>query len=236
MKSKDSFSRYSRQIFMEEVGIAGQRKIMEAKVVIVGAGGLGSPAIQYLATAGIGTLAVIDADEVEIHNLQRQVIHTENYIGHPKVHSATQFVQTINPDITFIPIHKRLDQGNAFELLKDYDIILDCSDNFETRYLISDTCILLQKPIVYGSILSFEGQVAVFNYQGSKQLRDLFPAPPDDADNQNCDRLGVLGPLAGIVGSMMALLTLKMTLNLPVETNQLTVIDSLHWKFHLIEF
>lgn len=236
MEKQDQFTRYSRQIFMEEVGIEGQRKIMKSNVLVVGAGGLGSPVIQYLATAGVGTIAVIDADDVEIHNLQRQVIHSENSLGVPKVHSAAWFVNNINPEVEFVAIHERLNEDNARSILKDYDLILDCSDNFDTRYLINDHCVALQKPVIYGSILSFEGQVAVFNYQGSKQLRDLFPEAPENAFKQDCDRLGVLGPLAGIVGSMMALLALKMMLQLPVATNQLTLIDTLHWQFQTIDF
>lgn len=230
------FQRYSRQIFMEEISIKGQRKINAAKVLIVGAGGLGSPAIQYLVAAGVGTLAVIDFDTLEIHNLNRQVIHQEKFIGKTKVESADSFVRQLNSTIRFIPINQRLDEHNIEDILGEYDIILDGSDNFETRYLINDYCVKSGKPLVYGSIFSFQGQVAVFNYQGSKNLRDIFPESPNPEDIQNCDQFGVLGALPGIIGSMMAMQTLKIILDLPVKTNQLTIVDCMQWSFNQLSF
>ena len=236
MQTDTTFQRYSRQVFIEEIGVAGQRKIAAAKVLVVGAGGLGSPVIQYLAAAGIGTLAVLDFDQVELHNLNRQVIHTERTVGTDKVTSAAHFVAELNSHVRFIPLCEKIHADNAEQLIRDYDIVVDGSDNFTTRYLVNDACVALNKPLLYGSILSFEGQVAVFNYRGSKQLRDLFPNPPASADVPDCDSLGVLGPLPGIVGSMMAMLLLKMVCELPVETNQLTLIDTWQWKFMTVKF
>ncbi|WP_426047995.1 HesA/MoeB/ThiF family protein [Chryseobacterium sp. NFX27] len=236
MKSKDIFARYSRQIFIEEIGLEGQRKIRSSKVLIIGAGGLGSPAIQYLAAAGVGTLGVADFDEVELHNLNRQIIHNENTVGSLKIKSAEAFVENLNHQVKFIGINQKIDSLNAEEILSQYDIILDGSDNFITRYLINDTCVKLGKTLVYGSILGFSGQIAVFNYKGSKSLRDLFPEPPFDEDIPDCDSLGVLGALPGMVGSMMAMQALKIITELPVYPDQLTLIDTLEWRFQTINF
>lgn len=231
-----AFSRYSRQIFMEEVSIEGQRKIGNSRVLVIGAGGLGSPVIQYLAAAGVGKLAAIDFDVLEIHNLNRQVIHQESFIGRPKVESAQSFVSQFNSGISFEPINQKLNKENIEAVFSGYDIIVDGSDNFETRYLVNDHCIKMGKTLVYGSIFSFEGQVAVFNYEGSKNLRDIFPSPPNPEDVQNCDQFGVLGALAGITGTMMAMLTLKVILGLNVPINQLTIIDSKNWNFNQLRY
>ena len=221
---------------MEEVSIEGQRKIGNSKVLIIGAGGLGSPVIQYLAAAGVGKLAVIDFDILEIHNLNRQVIHQEACIGKPKVDSAQSFVSQLNSGISFIPINQKLRIDNIEAIFSEYDIIVDGSDNFETRYLVNDQCIKMGKTLVYGSIFSFEGQVAVFNYEGSKNLRDIFPSPPNPEDVQTCDQFGVLGALAGITGTMMAMLALKVILGLNVPINQLTIIDSKNWDFNQLRY
>lgn len=231
-----AFSRYSRQIFMEEVSIEGQRKIGNSRVLVIGTGGLGSPVIQYLAAAGVGKLAAIDFDVLEIHNLNRQVIHQESFIGRPKVESAQSFVSQFNSGISFEPINQKLNKENIEAVFSGYDIIVDGSDNFETRYLVNDYCIKMGKTLVYGSIFSFEGQVAVFNYEGSKNLRDIFPSPPNPEDVQNCDQFGVLGALAGITGTMMAMLTLKVILGLNVPINQLTIIDSKNWNFNQLRY
>lgn len=234
---KDSvFERYSRQIFIEEIGVSGQRKIMNAKVLITGAGGIGSPVIQYLAAAGVGTIAVADFDQVELHNLNRQVIHTEKMLHQSKAESAGNFVRELNSQINSIALPLKIDGSNVETLISDYELVIDCSDNFTTRYLLNDACVRAGKPLVYGSILGFEGQCAVFNYQQSKQLRDLFPEPPHPGDVPDCDHKGVLGPLPGIIGSMMALQALKIIAGLPVDTNQLTIIDTLHWNFMKVQF
>lgn len=236
MKKEDIFARYSRQIFIEEIGLEGQRKIMNSKVLVIGAGGLGSPVIQYLAAAGVGTLGVLDFDEVELHNLNRQIIHNESTVGISKVKSAGIFVRNLNHQIKFIGIEQKIDESNAEELISGFDIIIDGSDNFKTRYLVNDVCVQFKKPLVYGSILGFSGQVAIFNYNGSKNLRDIFPEPPFDESLPDCDSLGVLGALPGIVGSMMANLALKIITDLPLPLNQLTLIDTLNWRFQTIDF
>lgn len=233
---QDHFSRYSRQIFIEEIGLEGQKKIRSSKVLVVGAGGLGSPIIQYLAAAGTGTLGVADFDEVELHNLNRQIIHTESRVGLSKVKSAETFVENLNHQIAFTGIEEKINENNAEDILSQYDIVVDGSDNFSTRYLVNDTCIKLKKTLVYGSILGFSGQVAVFNHNGSKNLRDVFPEPPSDKDMPDCDSLGVLGALPGIIGSMMALQTLKIITDLPIIVNQLTLVDTLSWRFQTIDF
>ncbi|MDW9382037.1 HesA/MoeB/ThiF family protein [Chryseobacterium sp. JV558] len=236
MKKEDHFSRYSRQIFIEEIGLEGQKKIMSSRVLVVGAGGLGSPIIQYLAAAGVGTLGVADFDHVELHNLNRQIIHTENRVGLSKVKSAETFVKELNHQVKLIGIAEKINRNNAEEIISQYDIIVDGSDNFSTRYLVNDTCVKLKKTLIYGSILGFSGQVAVFNHKGSKNLRDLFPEPPSDEDMPDCDSLGVLGALPGIIGSMMALQTLKIITDLSVSLDQLTLVDTLDWRFQTIDF
>jgi molybdopterin/thiamine biosynthesis adenylyltransferase len=236
MQQEDLFKRYSRQIFIDEIGLEGQKKIMASKVLVIGAGGLGSPVIQYLAAAGVGTIGVADFDHVELHNLNRQIIHTEKEVGTLKIKSAERFVNNLNHQVNVIGIEQKIDVSNILEILSQYDIIVDGSDNFSTRYLVNDTCVALDKTLVYGSILGFSGQVVVFNHQGSKNLRDIFPEPPYDEDMPDCDSLGVLGALPGIVGSMMALQTLKIITNLPVNLNQLTLIDTLNWRFQTLDF
>jgi len=236
MKKQDDFSRYSRQIFIEEIGLEGQKKIRSSKVLVIGAGGLGSPVIQYLAAAGVGTLGVADFDEVELHNLNRQIIHTENRVGVSKVKSAETFVRELNHQVKVIGIEEKINKENAEEIISHYDVIVDGSDNFSTRYLVNDTCVKLKKTLVYGSILGFFGQVAIFNHSGSKNLRDIFPEPPFDEDVPDCDSLGVLGALPGMIGSMMALQALKIITDLPVIVNQLTLVDTLNWRFQAIDF
>lgn len=233
---KDNFTRYSRQIFIEEIGVEGQRKIRVAKVLVIGAGGLGSPVIQYLAAAGVGTLAVADFDTLEIHNLNRQVIHQEKNIGKLKVESASSFVSALNSDVNFIPINEKVTSKNVQHIISLYDIVIDGSDNFTTRYLVNDTCVQLGKTLVYGSILSFEGQVAVFNHKGSKNLRDIFPEPPNQENLPDCDSMGVLGPLPGIVGCIMAMQTLQIICDLNVMSNQLLLIDTKNWTFNKVGF
>lgn len=235
MNMTDNFTRYSRQIFIEEIGVEGQRKIRAAKVLVIGAGGLGSPVIQYLAAAGVGTLAAADFDVLETHNLNRQVIHQENNIGKLKVESALEFVSALNSDVHFIPIKEKVTHENVRQIIHPYDIIIDGSDNFTTRYLVNDACVELGKTLVYGSILAFEGQVAVFNHQGSKNLRDLFPEPPQD-NLPDCDSLGVLGPLPGIVGSIMAMQTLQVICDMDVMRNELLLIDTENWTFNKVDF
>lgn len=230
------FLRYNRQMMLPEIGDIGQDKIKQAKVLVIGAGGLGCPILQYLATAGVGTIGIVDFDLIEIHNLHRQILYTEDTIGQAKTPTAKAVVKKLNPLITVIPFEEKLTLENAFNIIQDFDIVVDGSDNFRTRYLVNDTCVSLNKTLVYGSILKFEGQVAVFNHNGSKNLRDLFPEMPNPKDVPNCNLNGVLGTLPGIIGTMMAHETLKLILNLPTLNNELILYNTLNWDFTKLNF
>ncbi|MBT1711805.1 molybdopterin-synthase adenylyltransferase MoeB [Fulvivirgaceae bacterium PWU5] len=207
--TNEEIKRYGRHLVLEEFGINGQQSLKGAKVLVVGAGGLGSPSLLYLAAAGVGTLGIADFDTVDLSNLQRQVLFTTEDIGRNKAMAAAERLQRLNPTITLHTHTTRITAANALELITAYDVVLDGTDNFPTRYLLNDACVLLDKPLVYGSILRFEGQVAVFNWQYadghySANYRDLFPVPPDPASVPNCEQAGVLGVLPGMIGSMQA--------------------------------
>lgn len=230
------FLRYNRQMLLPEIGETGQLRIKNAKVLVIGAGGLGCPILQYLATAGVGTLGIIDFDMVEIHNLHRQILYTEADINQPKAAIAAVAIRHLNPEINCLVFNEKLTAANAISILQDFDMIVDGCDNFATRYLVNDTCVALEKPLVYGSILKFEGQLAVFNHNGSKQLRDLFPEPPDPKDVPNCSLNGVMGTLPGIIGTMMAHETLKLIIGLPTLQNELVLFNTLSWQFTKLNF
>jgi len=204
--------RYQRHIVLSEVGQSGQDKLSSAKVLVIGAGGLGCPILQYLAGAGIGTLGIMDFDIVEESNLQRQILFGMTSIGRNKALAAKERLEDLNPTITIKVYPEKLTSKNALELFKDYDIIVDGTDNFETRYLINDAAILTEKPVVYGAIYKFEGQVSVFNYQNGPSYRCLFPIPPKEGSVANCSEVGILGVLTGIIGSMQANEVIKMIL------------------------
>jgi len=207
-------NRYNRHIILSEIGQKGQDKLSKAKVLVVGAGGLGCPVLQYLAAAGIGTLGIIDFDIVEESNLQRQILFGSSSIGKNKAILAKQRLTDLNNTITINAYPKKLTHKNALGLFKNYDIIIDGTDNFATRYLINDASIITNKPLVYGAIYKFEGQVSVFNYQNSASYRCLFPTPPKEGTIPNCSETGVLGVLPGIIGSMQANEVLKIILGL----------------------
>jgi molybdopterin/thiamine biosynthesis adenylyltransferase len=230
------YLRYNRQMMLPEIGDAGQEKIKKAKVLVIGAGGLGCPVLQYLAPAGVGTIAIVDFDHIEIHNLHRQILYTENQVGQAKASTAKEAVQKLNPLISVLSFEQKLTAENAISIITEFDIVVDGSDNFSTRYLVNDTCVALGKPLVYGSILGFQGQLAVFNHQGSKNLRDLFPEAPDPKDVPNCNMNGVLGTLPGIIGTMMAQETLKMIVGLPILKNELVLFNTLSWNFTKLTF
>jgi adenylyltransferase/sulfurtransferase len=200
--------RYSRHLVLQEFGVEGQLKLKSAKVLVVGAGGLGSPALLYLAAAGIGTIGIVDFDTVEESNLQRQVLFSVDDLGKNKAEAAARKLNRLNPLIHYIAFPEKITSANAFRIMEGFDVVLDGTDNFPTRYLLNDACVLLNKPLVYGSILKFEGQVAVFNalIQGERTscYRDLFPQPPEPETVPNCSEAGVIGVLAGIIGSMQA--------------------------------
>src|SRR5215207_1667111 len=224
--------RYSRHFLLPEVGEDGQRKLLDARVLLVGAGGLGSPAGLYLAAAGIGTLGIIDDDVVDDSNLQRQVLHTTDRIGMSKVESARQTIVGLNPDVTVIGHETRLSKENVLDIFSGYDIIVDGTDNFASRYLINDASVLLGKPIVHGSIFRFEGQATVFNYDSGPCYRCLFPDPPPPELAPNCAEAGVLGALPGTVGLIQATETLKLILGLgQTLSGRLLMYDALEMEF-----
>ena len=207
-------NRYNRHIILSEIGQKGQDKLSNAKVLVVGAGGLGCPVLQYLTAAGIGTIGIIDFDVVEESNLQRQVLFGTSSLGKSKAIAAKERLMDLNNTITIHAYSEKLTHKNAIELFKDYDIIVDGTDNFATRYLINDASLITNKPLVYGAIYKFEGQVAVFNYQKGPSYRCLFPTPPKEGAIPNCSEIGVLGVLPGIIGSMQATEVLKIILRL----------------------
>ena len=225
------FLRYNRQMMLPEIGDSGQKKLKKARVLVIGAGGLGCPILQYIATAGIGTIGIVDFDTIELHNLHRQILYTEEHVGQSKAITAKSVLETLNPLIDIIAFEEKLTIENAAQIILNFDVVVDGSDNFATRYLVNDTCVMLGKPVVYGSILKFEGQMAIFNHNGSKNLRDLFPKPPNPKDVPNCNLNGVLGTLPGIIGSMMAHETLKLIMDLPTLENELILFNTLDWSF-----
>jgi len=230
------FLRYNRQMMLPEIGDLGQAKLKKARVLVIGAGGLGCPILQYIATAGVGTIGIVDFDHIEIHNLHRQILYTENQVGQAKAPTAKEAVQKLNPLIKVISFEEKLTADNAISIINEFDIVVDGSDNFSTRYLVNDSCVTLGKPLVYGSILGFEGQIAVFNHQGSKNLRNLFPEAPDPKDVPNCNMNGVLGTLPGIIGTMMAHETLKLILELSTLKNELVLFNTTDWSFNKLSF
>ena len=230
------FLRYNRQTMLSEIGDEGQEKLKKSKVLVIGAGGLGCPVLQYIATAGVGTIGIVDFDTIEIHNLHRQILYTEEQIGFPKASTAKSVIEKLNPLITVLAFEEKITIENAARIITDFDLVVDGSDNFGTRYLVNDTCVALGKTLVYGSILGFEGQLAIFNHLGSKHLRDLFPEPPNPKEVPNCNMNGVLGTLPGLIGLMMAHETLKLIIGLPTLKNELVLFKTLDWSFTKLTF
>ncbi|WP_426062911.1 HesA/MoeB/ThiF family protein [Flavobacterium sp. DSP2-3-1] len=230
------FLRYNRQMMLPEIGDSGQEKLKKAKVLMIGAGGLGCPILQYIATAGVGTIGIVDFDKIELHNLHRQILYTEQQVGKSKALTAKSVLESLNPLIDIVAFEEKLTMENAMQIIMNFDVVVDGSDNFATRYLVNDTCVILGKSLIYGSILKFEGQMAVFNYNGNKNLRDLFPEPPNPKDVPNCNFNGVLGTLPGIIGTMMAQETLKLIMNLPTLKNELVLFNTLDWSFKKLKF
>jgi len=232
----DTFLRYSRQMMLPEVGAEGQDKLLASRVLVIGAGGLGCPALQYLTAVGIGTVGIIDFDEVELHNLHRQVLYNETHVGQAKVLKAKLVLETLNPKTKFVVYNEKLTRKNCNAIFLGFDVIVDGSDNFATRYMVNDACVAQSKPLVYGSIYKFEGQMAVFNNAGSKNLKDLFPEPPSPEDVPNCSLNGVIGTLPGIIGTMMAQETIKLIIGLTVLHNELLIFNTLNWNFTKLNF
>lgn len=212
--NKKSNERYQRQILLKEFGDLAQEKLTNAKILVIGAGGLGCPALQYLAAAGVGKIGIVDFDTIDISNLHRQILFTTQDIGKLKSETAATRLRAMNPEIEIVTYHVRFQQSNAFKMMADYDLVIDGSDNFLTRYLINDACFILNKPLVYGAVLRFEGQVGVFNLEdkstGKKvNYRDLFPEPPKNGETFSCAEAGVIGVLPGIIGTMQATEAIK---------------------------
>jgi adenylyltransferase/sulfurtransferase len=232
----DELQRYHRHLILPEIGEDGQRRLKAARVLLIGAGGLGSPAALYLAAAGVGHLGVVDADEVELSNLQRQVLHDSESVGTPKVDSAVGRMRAINPHVDAVAHRLRLTSANAMELLSGYDVVVDGSDNFPTRYLVNDACVLLGKPNVFGSVLRFDGQASVFSYGDGPCYRCLFREPPPPTLVQNCAESGVLGVLPGLIGVVQAAETLKLITGAgETLAGRLLLVDGLRMRFRTID-
>ena len=231
--NNDEIRRYSRHLILPEVGLAGQKKICSTSVLCIGAGGLGSPIAMYLAAAGIGKLGIVDFDAVDYSNLQRQILHTEADVGRPKAQSAKETIAGINPNVEVVLHNTRITSENALDLIRPYDIVVDGTDNFPTRYLTNDACVLLRKPNVYGSIFRFDGQASVFApHLGGPCYRCLYPEPPPPGMVPSCAEGGVLGVLPGIIGCIQAAEILKLALGKGVSLiGRLLLFNALEMKF-----
>ena len=227
--------RYSRHLIMNGVGSAGQRKLIDAKVLIIGAGGLGSPVALYLALAGVGTIGVVDFDTVDVSNLQRQILHTDADVGRPKVISAKETLNAHNPDVNVVLHEEPINSENAMDIIPDYDIIVNGADNFATRYLVNDASFLAGKPLVDGAILVFDGQATTYQ-PGEGCYRCMFPDPPPPGEVPNCAEAGVIGALPGLVGSIQALEVVKLAMGVgETLTSRMLLIDALTMDFREIK-
>ncbi len=230
--TREELTRYARHVILPDVGIDGQRRLKGARVLCVGAGGLGSPAAMYLAAAGVGTLGIVDDDEVDASNLQRQILHDSAALGRPKVESARDRLKAINPNVSVEMHHVRLTSANALDILDRYDVVLDGADNFPTRYLVNDACVLLGKPNAFGAIFRFEGQASVFATKNGPCYRCIYPEPPPPGLVPSCAEAGVFGVLPGIVGTIQATETIKLVLGVgETLAGRLLVYDAMRMAF-----
>lgn len=237
MLNKAERERYGRQIILPELGEAGQEKLKQARVLVIGAGGLGCPVLQYLAAAGVGTIGIAEMDVVSESNLHRQILYTSADVGEAKAKVAAAKLTQQNPHVQFELHPQGIHVGNALELVKAYDVVVDGSDNFPTRYLVSDACTILKKPLVFGAISQFEGQLSVFNYNNGPSYRCLFPEPPPAGEVPNCAEAGVLGVLPGIIGTLQATEAIKIICGLgEVASGKLLLLDTLSLTFSSIKF
>lgn len=227
--------RYSRHLLLDEIGYEGQKKLLHAKVLVVGAGGLGAPAALYLAAAGVGTIGIVDNDVVDLSNLQRQILHNTERVGQPKVDSARQTLNSLNPDVQVILHETRLTHENAEDIIKDYDFIIDGVDNFETKFLINDCCVLLKKPFCHGGILRFQGQLMTYVPDQGPCYRCVFGEIPDSGSIPTCREAGVLGVMAGIIGCLQALESIKYIVGMgELLTGKMLVFDGLRMSFRKV--
>ncbi|WP_370424738.1 molybdopterin-synthase adenylyltransferase MoeB [Tenacibaculum dicentrarchi] len=235
--TKEEQKQYNRHLILEKIGSAGQLKLKKSKVLVIGAGGLGCPVLQYLTAVGVGTIGIIDDDNVSQSNLQRQILYTVDDIGFSKAETAKNRLSKLNPFVKFNVYKEQLTRLNAISLFEEYDVIVDGSDNFSTRYLTNDASVIAQKPLVYGAIFKFEGQVSVFNYKGSASYRCLYPTPPKPDESPNCSQIGVLGVLPGIIGSLQANEAIKIICEIgDVLANKLLMYDTLTMRQMLLNF
>lgn len=231
--TSEQLERYSRHITLKEVGVKGQKKLLSARVLIIGAGGLGAPAALYLAAAGVGTIGIVDADEVDLSNLQRQIIHSTQNVGQPKVDSAKQSMTAINPDITVNTYHTFVTASNIMQLIQDYDFVLDGTDNFPAKFLINEACVLAQKPFSHAGIIRFKGQLMTWVPGEGPCYRCVFKQPPPKDAVPTCRQAGVIGAMAGVIGSLQALEAVKYFLGTgSLLTGSLLTFDALSMDFH----
>lgn len=233
--TEEQIIRYSRNIILKEVGGTGQQKLLESKVLVIGAGGLGSPALLYLAAAGVGTLGIIDSDVVDLSNLQRQIIHFTEDINTPKVESAKTKIEKLNPDVKVTTYNTRLNSKNIVDIIKDYDFIIDGTDNFPTKFLVNDACVIHNKPFSHAGILRFDGQIFTYT-PGNMCYRCIFKEPPPKGVVPTCSEAGILGAVAGVIGTIQANEALKFILNTgELLTNRLLTFNALTGRFREIK-
>ena len=234
--TNEQLERYSRHIILQEVGVKGQKKLLNASVLIIGAGGLGAPAALYLAAAGVGTIGIVDADEVDLSNLQRQVIHTTNDVGKAKVKSAAETMEAINPDVTVKTYRIFVDSTNIMDLIKDYDFIIDGTDNFPAKFLINDACVMAGKPFSHAGIIRFKGQLMTYVPGEGPCYRCVFKNPPPKDAVPTCKQAGVIGAMGGVIGSLQAMEAIKYIIGKgELLTGKLLTYDALKMEFHTIK-
>lgn len=234
--SNEQLERYSRHIILKETGVKGQKKLLNAKVLIIGAGGLGAPAAMYLAAAGVGTIGIVDADEVDLSNLQRQIIHSTDDVGKPKVQSAKETITKMNPDVTVNTYHEFVSSDNILDLIKDYDFIIDGTDNFPAKFLINDACVMAKKPFSHAGIIRFKGQLMTYVPGEGPCCRCVFKNPPPKDAVPTCKQAGVVGAMGGVIGSLQAMEAVKYITGVgELLTGSLLTFDAIKMNFHKVK-
>ncbi|MBQ8356277.1 MAG: thiazole biosynthesis adenylyltransferase ThiF [Clostridia bacterium] len=234
--SNEQLERYSRHIILKEIGVKGQKKLLNARVLIIGAGGLGAPAAMYLAAAGVGTIGIADADEVDLSNLQRQIIHATDDVGKPKVQSAQETMNKMNPDVTVNTYHEFVTSENILELIKDYDFIIDGTDNFPAKFLINDACVMAKKPFSHAGIIRFKGQLMTYVPGQGPCYRCVFKNPPPKDAVPTCKQAGVVGAMGGVIGSLQAMEAIKYITGVgELLTGSLLTFDAIRMNFHKVK-